>query len=138
MDPTGQSPAARWGRVNVWFGLALVGVTLVLGMALAALWEFRELTGLNAFQRLQIELAHAHAGVLGLLNAIVGFGMAASALTETRARLISRLLIAGALLVPAGFLLRLLHPALVYVLPFGTLALLIALVLFLRAFPRRN
>jgi len=104
-------PLASWredppSRAAMTYGWTAVATFLVLGVVLESLNLVKAPYYLDARLRRELwTLAHAHGTLLGLLA--VAFALTApQAVADARTRRrLSRLLRAGALLVPAGFLL---------------------------------
>ena len=124
------------------FGWWLLAVAIVAGSTLEALHGFK--VGLyldvsNETRRLLWTLAHAHAALLGLVHVAFASSLPRlHRLTEPSVQLASRALSAGAVLLPAGFLLGGAtiqdgDPGLGILLsPVGALLVLVAVVLIAR------
>lgn len=102
---TDTSPEAV-SRGSLRFGWTMIGVFLALGLVL----ESFHLVKLPFYLDLRLRrelwtLAHAHGTLLGAVNVL--FGLSAGRLVQDlgRRRQAARLLAAGSLMVPAGFLL---------------------------------
>jgi len=100
--------AGRMQR-HLRMGWCLLSVFLVLGMTLEALHAFKlgwylDLT--NETRRLLLRLAHAHGVLLGLLNVAFALSLPHRTPLGDRAETwISRCVLFGSALLPAGFLL---------------------------------
>src|SRR5262245_35977934 len=110
-DPTFNSPPdalAALARRHLTFGWWLVLIFLTLGLGLETLHGFKVLFYLdltNETRRLLWTLAHAHGTLFGLINLAFAFTLShARNVALTPARIASRFLIAGSLLMPLGFL----------------------------------
>jgi hypothetical protein len=124
--------AARCALVTGWL---LLAVSLPLGLTLEALhaWKVQVYFG-SALRRELWTLAHAHGNLLGILLLVFAALGERVAAEPARRILIARLLAAGAVLMPLGFLLGGVlnaegdpSPAIALV-PIGGLLLLAALV----------
>ncbi len=69
-----------------------------------------------------LEIAHAHLGVLGILNIVLS-------LVELKKRWLYTGIFIGSCLVPAGFIFYLAHPLLLYITPVGSFPLLACIIL---------
>lgn len=126
----------RWG----WWSLLTF---LALGTFLESLHGFKAgfyLDAANEIRRLMWTLAHAHGALLSLVHlALAGFLNAHPAWPHASRRLASRALMAGSILLPAGFFLGGLFvyggdPGVgIYLVPIGAVFLLLAVFLAARA-----
>ena len=111
MEPTREVGGGGAGRMqrHLRMGWCLLSVFLVLGMTLEALHAFKlgwYLDLANETRRLLLRLAHAHGVLLGLLNVAFALSLPHRAPLGERAELwISRCVLLGSALLPAGFLL---------------------------------
>jgi hypothetical protein len=124
--------ATRHHRFGWW---ALV-VFMSAGLVLESLQGFRVPWLVNVdveTRRTMFRLAHAHGAVLGLVNLALASSLRGGALAEMRART-STMVIAGSVMLPAGFLLGGVwffdgDPGLgILLVPIGALLLIAALV----------
>lgn len=93
-------------RSSLVLGWTMIGVFLALGLVL----ESFHLVKLPFYLDLRLRrelwtLAHAHGTLLGAVNVLLGLSAARLVHDPVRLRLAARLLGAGSLLVPSGFLL---------------------------------
>ncbi len=110
MTPAPSPAGPDYVRRHLRFGFWALALFLTLGATLEALHGFKVgfyLDVSNETRRLMWTLAHAHGGLLALINVVVGVAMrSVPELTSgARARLASPLLIAATALLPAGFFL---------------------------------
>lgn len=102
-DPAGEATAAK----HLAFGWWLVVASIGLGTALEALHALKlglYLDVANETRRLLWTLAHAHGALLGLLNVAFATSLPKlGSLSEGGRALASGALVAGSLLLPAGF-----------------------------------
>jgi hypothetical protein len=148
--PAAGGSAASWRddpacRAAMAYGWAAVGFFLLLGLGLESLHLLKAPFYVDARLRRELwTLAHAHGTLLGLV--CVAFALTAGrAVADGRVRLrASRLVRAGAVLVPAGFLLGGVgnaegDPSLAIVLvPVGAVLALLAVVTVVRGLLRRR
>lgn len=102
-DDAARSLATRHHRFG-WWALA---VFMSAGLVLESLQGFRVpwLVDVDVeTRRTMFRLAHAHGAVLGLVNLALASSLRSGALADMRART-STTVIAGSVLLPAGFLL---------------------------------
>lgn len=96
-------------RRHLGLGWSLLAVFMLLGSLLEALHALKlgwYLDLSNETRRLLLRLGHAHGGLLGLLNVAFALTLPHRAELGARAeRWISRCLLLGSVLLPAGFLL---------------------------------
>jgi hypothetical protein len=96
-------------RLHLRMGWCLLSVFLVLGIALEGMHAFKVgwfLDLANETRRLLLRLAHAHGVLLGLVNIAFALSLPHRAPRSERVELwISRCVLLGSVLLPAGFLL---------------------------------
>lgn len=102
-----EAPAAQGrARVHARFGWTLLLVSLVFGTVMEALEAFRWAPLVrDAWMQRLWSLAHFHGAAFGLLNLIYVPWADAPALSEGRRSSASRMLRAGSVVMPLGFLL---------------------------------
>jgi hypothetical protein len=96
-------------RLHLAMGWCLLSLFVVLGMALEGMHAFKLgwfLDLANETRRLLLRLAHAHGVLLGLVNVGFALSLAHRAPCSERVEVwISRCILLGSALLPAGFLL---------------------------------
>ena len=110
--PAADASADAVSRGSLRLGWTMIGVFLALGLVLESFHLVKLPFYLDL--RLRRELwtqAHAHGTLLGAVNVLLGLSAARLVPDLGRRRQAARLLGAGSLLVPAGFLLGGLFPA---------------------------
>ena len=110
MTPSRPPAAPDYVRRHLRFGFWALALFLTLGATLEALHGLKAsfyLDVSNETRRLMWTLAHAHGGLLALINVVAGVAMRSvpELAAGPRARLASPLLIAATVLLPAGFFL---------------------------------
>ncbi|MBM4062594.1 MAG: hypothetical protein FJ265_16080 [Planctomycetes bacterium] len=105
MNTTNDPGSERPARAALVAGWLLLGFSLPLGLTLEALHALKVDVYLGSAMRRELwTLAHAHGNLLGMLCLV--FGLFAARLPEARAvARLGRVLVAGACLMPLGFLL---------------------------------
>ena len=107
MTTDGEGAAAA-ARRHLRAGWAMVSVFMTLGIALEAMHGFKVrwyLDATNETRRLMFRLGHAHGALLGILNIVFALTLAQAGARDRDPGIISKVLLAGSLLLPAGFLL---------------------------------
>ncbi len=106
---TSGSDGARRARLHLTFGWCLLVLFLLLGIALEAMHALKlgwYLDLANETRRLLLRLAHAHGVLLGVVNVCFALSIPHLGLRDGRlGAWISRCILLGSLLLPAGFLL---------------------------------
>ena len=95
-------------RRHMKAGWAMISVFMTLGLALEGMHGFKVrwyLDFTNETRRLMFRLGHAHGALLGILNIVFALTLAQAAGKDRDPGLVSKMLLAGSLLMPAGFLL---------------------------------
>lgn len=108
MPPTKSQPTAALARRHVRFGWLMLAAFAIVGITLEGFHGFKTgwyLEDAYETRRLLFTLGHAHGALLAVINIV--FGVASAVLGGSLQRLlqVSRLLLAGTVLLPAGFFL---------------------------------
>lgn len=108
MSPTMSQPVASLARKHVRFGWLMLAAFAIVGITLEGFHGFKTgwyLEDAYETRRLLFTLGHAHGALLALINIV--FGVASAVLGGSPSRLlqVSRLLLLGTVLLPAGFFL---------------------------------
>ncbi len=138
MPPTMSQPVASLARKHVRFGWLALAAFAAGGLALEGFHGFKAgwyLEEAYETRRLLFTLGHAHGALLALINIV--FGVTSALLGGRHASLlqVSRLLLAGTVLLPGGFFLGGFglygaDPGIgIYLVPIGALCVLAAFVL---------
>jgi len=138
VSPTMSQPTALLARKHVRFGWLMLAVFAIVGITLEGFHGFKTgwyLEDAYETRRLLFTLGHAHGALLALINIV--FGVASAVLGGNLPRLlqVSRLLLVGTVLLPAGFFLGGVglygaDPGIgIYLVPIGALCVLLAFVI---------
>lgn len=137
MPPTPSQPTESLARRHVRFGWLMLAAFGIIGITLEGFHGFKAgwyLEDAYATRRLLFTLGHAHGALLALINIVFGVASAALGGHLTRLLQVSRLLLVGTVLLPAGFFLGGFwlygaDPGVgVYLVPVGALCVLAAFV----------
>ena len=133
-------------RLNIAGGLILIALGILHGMFLAADRDFSVLDEMSDHLRegvtagiaaKWIELAHAHWGVMGLVNIVIGLVLPICGAGKRYGCWTGLIAFIGGIFVPIGFVCWIFHPALIYTQLVGTLMLLAAVLMTAWAVVRR-
>ena len=130
-------PTASLARKHVRFGWLMLAVFAIVGITLEGFHGFKTgwyLEDAYETRRLLFTLGHAHGALLALINIVFGVASAVLGGNLPRLRQVSRLLLVGTVLLPAGFFLGGFglygaDPGIgIYLVPIGALCVLLAFV----------
>ncbi len=131
-------PTALLARKHVRFGWLMLAVFAIVGITLEGFHSFKTgwyLEDAYETRRLLFTLGHAHGALLALINIVFGVASAVLGGNLPRLRQVSRLLLVGTVLLPAGFFLGGFglygaDPGIgIYLVPIGALCVLLAFVI---------
>ena len=131
-------PTASLARKHVRFGWLMLAVFAIVGITLEGFHGFKTgwyLEDAYETRRLLFTLGHAHGALLALINIVFGVASAVLGGNLPRLRQVSRLLLVGTVLLPAGFFLGGFglygaDPGIgIYLVPIGALCVLLAFVI---------
>lgn len=108
MSPPMPQLTASLARRHVRFGWLMLAVFAIVGITLEGFHGFKTgwyLEDAYETRRLLFTLGHAHGALLALTNVVFGIASAVLGGSPPRLLQVSRLLLAGTVLLPAGFFL---------------------------------